>query len=166
MKEILKCKIGVNRKGIFPIPANAFRITEFNSAYILYVLKEDSTFVYVGVTIQEIQTRFGSSFYAYKNQKNKKIFNGYSGYKWIEDCLKKNKKLSLHLFSIGKEINKNSSKENKIAYKIYAEAVEAELVYKIRRDKKSWPKYQHEIHFHNLEGAKEKAAEIYEIVNK
>ena len=114
------------------------------------------------MTSQSISARFGGSFYAYKNQEKKKMFNGYTGYKWIGDYLKSKKELTVYLFPIGEKKKKGLSKEKKVKRKIFAEAIEAELVFKIRCETKKWTKYQHEIHFHNIQGAKEEAGKIYE----
>lgn len=151
---ILQCKIGINKHSIYSDPINAFRTIKPKSKYILYVVKEANTFFYVGITTQKIQTRLSGSYRAYKNRYNKQQYNGYSGYKWIEGCLNNKKHLDLYLFELPSESNSADIKK-------FSEAIEAELVYCIRAETNQWPKYQHEIHFHNIETAKKIASEIF-----
>ncbi|MGI2336102.1 MAG: hypothetical protein ACRKGH_05605 [Dehalogenimonas sp.] len=90
----------------------------------LYVVLYGDDIVYVGVTIQSISKRMAGGFKAKGN-------HGYYGYKWKELS---EVELLVWVFE-GKEPD-------------FAEAVEGELVFLIRRDTGRWPKYQMEIHFH------------------
>ncbi len=149
-------EINVTKKGIYKLDKSNFSEDVMGDGYKIYIIKDKNNIIYVGMTKQSIGTRFRGSFYAYNNQKENKKLNGYSGYKWIEDYMENKKKLDLYIFSLPEY---NNEPEN---IKEFIEAIEAEIVYKIRSSKKGqWPIYQHEIHFHNISEAKLIAKNIY-----
>lgn len=102
----------------------------------LYVVKHRSKIIYVGFTSQGIRNRLR---YGLKAEGKR----GYHGYQW-----------------------KNLSNVNLLVWcfpgKTYKriEAIEAELVYLIRKDTGQWPKCQTEIHFHNTSGNEIKEAKM------
>lgn len=101
----------------------------------LYVVKSGSEVIYVGLTTQSIQTRLR---YGLKAQGE----TGYYGYKW-----KDLSEVDILIWCFPQE-----SRE-------HIEAVEAELVYLFRQHLGKWPKYQMEIHFHNISEDEIKVAE-------
>jgi len=92
----------------------------------LYVVKHNSEVYYVGITRQDIRKRLRYGFSA-------KGEYGYSGYKWKN--LEEVELLIWPFQDISMEV---------------VEAIEAELVYLIRKKTGKWPKYQVEIHFHDV----------------
>ena len=116
----------------------------------IYILKYQDQIVYVGYASQSIGTRLGQGLRAAG-------LNGYHGYKW-----KQVEQLELLVFVFDKTI-KGSKHEDDVPYIAFAEAVEAELVYKVRQETGKWPKFQNEIHFNNeqLEKVTEVALSIY-----
>lgn len=119
----------------------------------IYILKHSGNIVYVGYASQSIGTRLGQGMRAAG-------LNGYHGYKW-----KQVEQLELLVFVFDKTLKGNKHKDD-MPYIAFAEAVEAELVYKARQETCKWPAFQNEIHFNNeeLESAKEIATEIYNVV--
>ncbi len=91
----------------------------------LYVVKDGKDICYVGVTSQPMSSRLRGGF---KDDGH----YGYHGYKW-KDQLKGAELLVWHF------PDQTSA---------HVEAIEAELVYYIRKKTGKWPKYQMEIHFH------------------
>ncbi len=164
--NVFYTQIEVSKKEI-KSKKEASSLSNFNieTDFTLYIIKDADKFVYIGITSQTIVARFGGSLYAYNNQKKKKQFNGYTGYKWIGDYMNKGN-LTLILLPIGKKRMNGVSDKEKLNRKIFAEAVEAELVFLIRSKTNKWPLYQHEIHFHNDEAAKKEAVDIYNVLNK
>ena len=100
----------------------------------LYVVKQANEVYYVGITRQDIRKRlrYGMST---------KGEHGYSGYKW-----KHLKEVELLIWTFP-----HSQSED-------VEAIEAELVYLIRKKTGKWPQYQMEIHFHH--GASESELQV------
>jgi len=100
----------------------------------IYVLKLEGNILYIGYTSQSISSRLGSGLRA-------SGINGYHGYKW-----KHNHKVGLLLF-----VFNPFSKDDKVKKeeKSFIEAIEAELVFKVRTETGKWPLDQNEIHFNN-----------------
>jgi len=91
----------------------------------IYIVKDSKDICYVGTTSQPMSSRLRTGF----------IDNGhygYHGYKW-KDKLKRAQLLVWAFPSVSRDS---------------IEAIEAELVYYIRKKTGNWPKYQMEIHFH------------------
>ncbi len=151
MEEYFRCKVKITKAGIYPVVGGRFTHVKSKDDYALYILKDKKSFIYVGITKQSIRARFGSSFYAFKNKKSKTYFNGYTGYKWIEEYQKSKKHLDLIVIPLEKE-------------KIMSETIEAELVCLIRNKTGKWPLFQHEIHFHNNDRAEQVAKNIFKSV--
>jgi hypothetical protein len=131
------------------------------SYYKIYVLKHAKEVHYVGLAKQKIKARFNGSFRAYqlKKEKGVSVYNGYSGYKWIETFISKKDELELFVFAFPDKVKKDDRN--------FMESIEAEVVFLVRSNfPYNWPKSQHEVHFHNIEGAKEIAAQIFEDINK
>lgn len=116
----------------------------------IYILKQQGQIVYVGYASQSIGTRLWQGMSANGSK-------GYHGYKWREV-----EQLGLLVFVFDKTIN-GSKHQDDVPYIAFAEAVEAELVFKVRQETGKWPKFQNEIHFNNeqLEKAKEVALDMY-----
>ncbi len=121
----------------------------------IYILKYEGKIVYVGYASQSLGTRLGQGIRA-------NGLNGYHGYKW-----KQVNKLELFVFVFDKTLKGNKHQED-VPHIAFAEAVEAELVYKVRHETGSWPEFQNEIHFNNeqIDTATLIALEIYNRVNE
>ncbi|WP_304016514.1 hypothetical protein [Nonlabens dokdonensis] len=115
----------------------------------IYILKHQDQIVYVGYASQSIGTRLGQGIRAAG-------LNGYHGYKWKEVDELELLVCVFHNYQI------DSENKRDCPYIAFAEAVEAELVYKVRQETGRWPEFQNEIHFNNigLEKAKEVALDI------
>jgi hypothetical protein len=118
----------------------------------IYIIKKDDEIYYVGYSSQSISTRLLAGM------KKGGTYLHYKGYKW-----KDLDKIELFVFVFDKDLKTPMEDDDK-EFKLFAEAVEAELVYKIRTQSGKWPLYQNEIHFNNyyLIEATEMATEIYE----
>lgn len=110
------------------------RLTKSNIPKI-YIVKDDSQYLYIGTTTQSLSSRFRYGLKATGN-------NGYHGYKWKS-------KESVQLFAWCFE------KYNKLEM----ESIEAELVFLIRLKTGMWPLMQNEIHFNNHFNEAKKIAE-------
>lgn len=122
-------------------------VTE-SKLYKIYIVKYRSDIIYVGVTSQSMATRLRYGL----NPKGRK----YNGYKW-----KHLNQVDLFIFCF----NYFKTKSEKEIIEKKTETIEAEIVYLIRNKTGDWPKYQTEIHFHNLTKEEKKAASlIYKIV--
>ena len=119
----------------------------------IYILKREGKIVYVGYASLSIGTRLGQGIRATG-------LNGYHGYKW-----KQIDELELLVFVFDQELNGSKHKDD-IPYVLLAEAVEAELVFKFRKENGQWPEFQNEIHFNNEERdlAKKIAEDMYQQV--
>ncbi len=123
---------------------------------ILYVVKNGDDFLYVGEAKSSLKIRFDRGFIAYRYYKrNGDGRGGYKGYKWIELLETSNMELQVFAFVFNSDYDKDDSRK-------VIEAIEGELVYLIRNNYGYWPKFQNEIHFQNIEGAKEIAEGILE----
>ena len=103
----------------------------------LYVVKNGRQIYYVGITIQDIRKRLRYGFSA-------KGEHGYYGYKW------KGQETAEMLIWCFPDFVKEQ-----------VEAVEAELVYYVRKTTGKWPLFQMEIHFH---GASEEERRIARLI--
>jgi hypothetical protein len=117
-------------------------VTE-NKLNKIYVIKYNKEIIYIGITKQSIRNRLRYGLIPQNNR------TGYHGYKWKE----LNGNFEIDIFVFEKEIS--------------LEGLEGEIVFKFRTDLNKWPKYQHEIHFHNISKEEIKIAEqIYYDANK
>jgi len=107
------------------------------------ILMINEQIVYVGYTGQSVFNRL-------RNGINPKGTKGYKRYKWKEQA-----QIKLIFFVFNQDLKCNQHKDDE-PYILLAEAVEAELVYKVRNEIGRWPEFQNEIHFNNksLEKAK------------
>lgn len=152
-------KINITDTAIVPIkPINYGTHASNGKHFKIYIVKYENDFLYVGMAKQNIRARFSGSFRAFTKKKENGVseYGGYSGYKWIEDFQKSKKELDLFVFPFVDKFTDND--------KLFIEAIEAEIVYLIRKETQRWPLKQHEIHFHNIEGTKEIAQIIYQSV--
>jgi hypothetical protein len=151
-----KLKIQIDDGNIHPIDREEFSGEILNSdKYKIYVVMEGEKFLYVGKTKQAIGDKFRQSFLAFNRaEEGMKKMSGYSGYKWIKKYMNKKRSLNLFVFNPG-DIDE-----------MKAEAIEAELVFLIRKETNAWPLYQNEIHFHNQKGAYKSAEGIYTRIYK
>ena len=92
--------------------------------------------MYVGYTGQSVSSRLSSGIRA-------SGVNGYHGYKW-----KDHDKVDLLIFVFDKFSEDVDVKKEE---KDFIEAIEAELVFKVRTEKGYWPLNKNEIHFNNEE---------------
>lgn len=92
----------------------------------LYVISYNKKPIYVGITRQNIRNRLRMGFRAEGK-------GGYHGYKWRREL----KKVEMAIW-----YDERGKSQDDI------EAIEAELVFLIRKNYKQWPKFQTEIHFH------------------
>jgi hypothetical protein len=149
-----KTKINISDTGIKPVDRNSFEGEVFNSAnFKIYILKHANIYLYVGKTKQKIGTKLLQGFRSYKNDYANNRQAGYGGYKWIKKYINTNIHLQLFVFDLGSSYSDN-----------HTEAIEAEIVYEIRKASNKWPEFQNEIHFFNefedFKGAKDVAKTI------
>ena len=135
-------------------PTNFQKPVTLNKRPKIYIIKAEKKIVYVGYASQSIGTRLGQGIRAGG-------LNGYHGYKW-----KQQDELELFVFVFDQDLKGAKHKEDE-PFVLLAEAVEAELVYKIREETGKWPEFQNEIHFNNkeLHKATEIAAAMFHEVN-
>lgn len=150
-----KTKIVISETGIKPEGKNSFEGEVFNSAnYKIYILKNADEYLYVGKTKQKIGTKLQQGFRSYKYDTDGKRKAGYGGYKWIKEYITKDEVLELFVFDLG-----NSCEGE------HTEAIEAEIVFEIRKTTNKWPLWQNEIHFYNdfedFKDAKDVAKQIF-----
>ena len=117
-------------------PSNFKRPVTLSKTPKIYILKSEDKIVYVGYASQPIGTRLGQGIKA-------KGLKGYHGYKW-----KQLDQVELLVYVFDKELKGSKHQDDK-PFSLLAEAVEAELVYKVREETGSWPEFQNEIHFNN-----------------
>lgn len=129
-KRVIAKKECDGKPGNFNGPVN------FKKTPKIYILKSQGKIVYVGYASQPMGTRLGQGIRAGG-------LNGYHGYKW-----KQLDQLELIVYVFDKEIKGGKHLDDK-PYTLLAEAVEAELVYKVRKETGNWPEFQNEIHFNN-----------------
>lgn len=115
----------------------------------IYILKDGERVVYVGYSSQSIRARIDGGLRA-------KGENGYHGYKWQWE-----EELELLVFMFTPFVG---NKEKDDQYKLFVEAIEAELVFLIRQKTGNWPECQNEIHFNNFrrEEVKKVAGDIFQ----
>jgi hypothetical protein len=119
----------------------------------IYLVRYNDEIVYVGYTSQSISSRLRYGFTAMGE-------SGYYGYKWREHY----NQVELAVIVFEKLLIGNKDVDD--IYIRFIEAVEAEIVLKIRSKTGKWPKYQNEIHFNNndLQEASRIATEIINLV--
>ncbi len=125
----------------------------------LYVIHDQKEILYVGEANSSIKIRFQRACHAFNYySKNNKARLGYKGYKWLnrKNCLSRKLKVTVAVFDITLDAEES---------RCFIEAIEGELVFIIRTTLKYWPKFQNEIHFSNMNGAKEIAEEVFKIIN-
>lgn len=149
--------IEITSKGIKPIAKKRFSGLILNSTnFKIYLLKFAETYLYVGKTKQGIGTKFGQGFRSYKKDNEGNREAGYGGYKWIKQFINSDKTLQLFVFDLGNSYSQNNT-----------EAIEAEIVFKIRQEFERWPECQNEIHFFNeFKNASEEAEKILDITKQ
>jgi len=134
-----ECTLSITQRGIKPTTKVNFSGDIFNSIYYkIYILKDKGKYLYVGKTKQKIGTRLQQGFSSYRKNKEGKREACYGGYKWIEGYINTDTPLKLFVFDLGKFFNQN-----------HTEAIEAEIVFEIRKRFGRWHEYQNEIHFFN-----------------
>lgn len=135
------------------VPVNFSKPVTVDKHPKIYVLKVGDELVYIGYTGQGIRARLDGGLRA-------KGENGYHGYKWQNE-----KVLDLLVFMFEPFTEDADSNDE---YKLFVEAIEAELVYLVREKTGNWPRCQNEIHFNNerREEVKKIAGEIYDIVSQ
>lgn len=148
-KRIISKKTCDGIESNFKAPVTKVRIPK------IYILKYQGEIVYVGYASQSISTRLGQGIRATG-------LNGYYGYKW-----KHVNALELLVF-VFEHVLRGSKHKDDIPYVAFAEAVEAELVLKVRQETGRWPEFQNEIHFNNiqLQQVKVVANEIYHLTSE
>jgi len=138
-----------NEKGEMKKVRNFEKPVTESKLYKIYLAKHRSGVIYVGVTSQSIRTRLRYGL----NPKGKKGYNGYK-FKHLNEI-----DLFIFYFDCFKTEDKRKIIEREM------ETIEAEIVYLIRNKTGNWPRYQTEIHFHNLTKKQKKAAHlIYETI--
>lgn len=123
-------------------------ITDKNRPKI-YVLKLEDSILYIGYTGQSVSSRLSAGIRASGE-------NGYHGYKWRD-----HNQVDLLLF-VFDNFSENADDETNKKEKDFIEAIEAELVFKVRTETDEWPLCQNEIHFNNHQS--EKVREITDII--
>lgn len=148
---VTETQIIISDDGIKPFYQVSFSGPILNSSnYKIYVVKYAGDYQYTGKTKQTIGDKFRQGFAAFLNALEGKKVSGYGGYKWIEMYINTNEILQLYVFDLGDSCTDNN-----------AEAIEAEIVFKIRTKYNRWPECQNEIHFFNdFENATDLADEI------
>ena len=101
----------------------------------LYIIKNKSEIIYVGIASRSITNRLRDGFAA-------KGKGGYHGYRWKD--LQDDIEILIWCFP-GKSLQ-------------YVESIEAEVVFAIRNHTGQWPNFQTEIHFHNVTDEEQKLA--------
>lgn len=145
-----KMKIVVTENGIHPCEGLFSGPVLNSNTYKIYIIVHQHIIHYVGKTKQCIGDKFRQGFGVYKKVKNGgEKPSGYSGYKWISEHLNSKQEIDLIVFDLHTEENR------------FAEAVEAEIVFLVRKETDRWPECQNEIHFHNIEEAKKVADEVF-----
>lgn len=135
---------------LFPKEGDAALLKERRKLYMVYF---DKQVLYVGEAHTSIKTRFqrGCNAFNYYKRNNDIARNGYKGYKWLNREFNSHRNLTVGVVTFSEKYDFNRE---------FIEAIEGELVYKIRNKTGYWPKFQNEIHFSNCDGANEIAEEI------
>ena len=122
---------------------------------LIYVVRSEEEFLYVGEAIGALKKRLQSGFGSYRHyQREKKARKGYKGYKWIKPF----EEMEQPQFTVDAFIF--SEKYSPADQREVIEAIEGEVVHLIRSKTSKWPQYQNEIHFNNKEGAEDAAKAI------
>jgi hypothetical protein len=115
----------------------------------IYVIVTKGKVSYVGYSHQSITNRLRIGF-------NADGSTGYHGYKWVH-----HKEVTMYVFIFENEPLLDP--EVLADAKYFYEAVEAELVFLVRKNTEQWPENQNEIHFNNgsMKSARKLAEKIY-----
>jgi len=122
----------------------------------LYIIQDDKEILYIGEAHSSINVRFQRACVSFNHfMKTGKARGAYKGYKWLDrkENLSRKLRVSVAIFEEAYD-----AKEQRCII----EAIEGELVYRVRKELKYWPKFQNEIHFKDEPGARETASEIFE----
>jgi len=120
----------------------------------IYIIQAGKNILYVGEANTSIKTRFQRGCVSYNHfVRSGHARGGYKGYKWLNILESPVRKMAVHAITFESDCDNNRG---------IVEAIEGELVYLIRRHLGYWPKFQNEIHFHNVKYAKETAKNIWE----
>jgi hypothetical protein len=132
-------------------PSGEAHKNERRKIYIITTLTKE--IFYIGEAHTKIKTRIQRG-YGYFNHfvRFNKTRGGYKGYKWLDKIENPERILIVYVASFNNEYDDNRKK---------IEAIEGELVHLVRYKLNYWPKFQNEIHFSNIKGAKEIADKIY-----
>lgn len=143
-----KYRIVLRNREIESIESEGHKINNFeqpatkNKLPKLYVVKSGAKVIYIGIASRNMRSRLRYGFQA-------KGKGGYHGYKW-----KDLSEVDILIWYFPKE------KMDRI------KALEAELVYLVRKNSGEWPSYQTEIHFRNTTDDEVRAAEeIFRAIN-
>lgn len=113
----------------------------------LYIIKRNQKFCYVGFASTPMAGRFYSGF---QRAKPGNARGGYSGYRWAK---------ANGLYDIFVYVFQSKDRSS-------VEAIEAEVVYQIRKNTDNWPTHQTEIHFRKpTQEEKRIAKSIYEYLS-
>ena len=116
----------------------------FGNRRKIYIISSGEEVLYVGEAGTSIKTRLERGCDDFNHSETTgKSRHGYRGYKWLDT----NNPLTL---TVAIFHNADIKRED-------VEAIEAEIVYLIRRHKGLWPTGQNEIHFNNVDGATARA---------
>lgn len=138
-------KIIVEKNRKIKYPVNFEKPVTINGLLKLYVVTKNKKIVYIGITKQSIKNRL-------RYGENPPIKSGYHGYKWLNH--KGGYDLYVYIFERIKEM-------------VEIETIEAELVYKVRKEYDQWPEFQTEIHFHKSDQKHRKIAnEVFKQITK
>ncbi len=150
LQEYQKYHITLQNRKITGIDLNGNRVNPFLQPVTrdklpkLYVIKSKEKVLYVGIASQSIRNRLRYGLEAQGK-------SGYHGYKWKH---LKEVDILIWCFPQEKELRR-------------IEAIEAELVYLVRRHTGLWPIYQTEIHFQNTSDEQIETAEsIFKTISK
>lgn len=125
----------------------------------IYIVKTKANeILYIGEAYTKITTRMQRACTSYNHfVRHKKAKGGYKGYKWLNK--KENAERNLIIYVATFSTDYNDARDR-------IESIEGELVYLVRTTLEYWPKFQNEIHFQNIEGAKEIAEKIFMYIQK
>jgi hypothetical protein len=127
----------------------------FGNKRKIYIISSGKEVLYVGEAKTSIKARLERGCYDFNHsEETGESRNGYRGYKWLDT----DSALTLNVAIFH---NANMGKED-------VEAIEAEIVYLIRKHKDLWPNGQNEIHFNNTESktVRTHAQSIYDTIIK
>lgn len=138
-----------------PVNADANNLALKKERRKIYIITSINEVLYIGEANTSMKNRFqrGCTSYNYFI-KNKKARGGYKGYKWLDRKMNHDRNLLVIVVIFEPEYDADKEKD-------IIEAIEGELVFSIRKRLGMWPKFQNEIHFHNIIDAKKIAESIF-----